>query len=157
MLKSNSTCSGQGQGEEKEEAQGQVHGQDQDQLDPSTNNTNNGIVGSAAKSSDGNGSDGSGDGSGTGSGSGTATTTTGESSRDSDMENTTDSGNLGYWSGTLPSPREDIQMNISVTRTADGMPKFFSCALALIDNKSEWARSLSTASDDTAAKAAHAR
>ncbi len=113
MLKSKS--SGQEQEKEDTQTQEQVHGQ----LDPSRNNTGSCIVGSEAKLSDGNRSDGSGDGSGTGSGSGSGTSdykvsdaTTGGSSRDSDEENITNSCNVGYWSGALPSPREDVSTSL---------------------------------------------
>jgi len=43
----------------------------------------------------------------------------------------------GYWSGILPQPNDNIELNISVTRTTDGTPKFFNCALSLIETRFE--------------------
>jgi len=36
-----------------------------------------------------------------------------------------------YWKGKISQQHQDLNMNITLTRTADGKPKFFSCALSV--------------------------
>jgi hypothetical protein len=36
----------------------------------------------------------------------------------------------GYWSGDLSGTNQHLRMHISLSRTADGTPKFFNCSLA---------------------------
>jgi len=40
-----------------------------------------------------------------------------------------DVGNGGLWSGIISRPQQSFQVNITVTRTNQGIPKFFNCAL----------------------------
>lgn len=55
------------------------------------------------------------------------------SSGDHDVSSGDSSGSTivrGYWCGALSCPNENIQINITLTRTTNGVPKFFNCALS---------------------------
>mmetsp|Transcript_11876 Transcript_11876/g.13239 ORF Transcript_11876/g.13239 Transcript_11876/m.13239 type:complete len:244 (-) Transcript_11876:135-866(-) len=50
----------------------------------------------------------------------------------------------GYWCGRLCRPNDNLQINISLSRTAEGAPKFLHCSLSVIDMPSVMSLDTST-------------
>lgn len=44
-------------------------------------------------------------------------------------DNSDDVKDLGYWSGALAGPEKNLRINVTLTRTPGGVPKYFNCAI----------------------------